>query len=344
MKPLNRVATNAGRFYETPEGDSFPSVTNILGVISKPALLNWYAKMEREMVVEAAADLFEDVPTAPKMSRIAFIASLVKRIGITKAAVKEVQKAGEIGSQAHALIEWNLRRELGQVVGEQPRVTEKALWAFGSWEKWRQTVELEPIYIEQAVYSKRHQFAGTLDLVARLNLKDEHRDYGRVIAVIDWKTGKAIYPEAKLQNAAYSWAYCEMGHAETPPPGLILRLPKIETDPDFEALIVHDPEIPQLFEAFLAARDLWLWQQKAEAARRKPTPVKSTQEVAALSDRSGELPLGGLKTLPPRVTPSKLSPEEAARMAAARDRLAERRAKLKAQAEEIAKAEEAFGS
>jgi hypothetical protein len=324
MKPLNRVATNAGRFYQIPDSDEmFPSVTNILSVISKPALMNWYAKMEREMVVEAAADLFEDAPSDPKMSRVAFIASLLKRIGVTKAAVKEVQKAGEIGSQAHALIEWNLRKELGQVVDEQPRVTERAAWAFGSWEKWRQTVDLEPIYIEQAVYSRKHRFAGTLDLVARLNLKDGTRDYGRVIAVIDWKTGKAIYPEAKLQNAAYSWAYCEMGHADYPPPGLILRLPKIETDPDFEALIVHDPEIAGLFDAFIAAKDLWTWQQSAEGGRKPATAATKTQDVAALP----EVAKG--------VMPTRLGADGAAQLEA-------RREKLRKQAEEIANAEKVF--
>jgi hypothetical protein len=277
--PTQRVEVEkAGRFYKLPTGELLPSVTNILGVIGKPALLNWYAKVEREMCIEAAANLYEDAPGTPKMSRVAFVTSLQNRLGKTKAAKKELDKAAEIGTQAHALIEWNLRKSLGQEAGPEPRISDKATWAFMAWEDWRRTVNLEPLWIEQTVYNVKHGYAGTLDLVARLDLKDAVRDYGRTVAVIDWKTGKAIYPESALQNAAYAWAYHKMGHSEAVPPGLIVRLPKVDTDPNFETKIVHEIEMPELFESFLAARDLWLWQQKANE-KKAPAP-----QVAAASD------------------------------------------------------------
>lgn len=276
MRPLKRVHSDRfGRFYETPDGDRFPSVTNILGIINKPGLLNWYASTERAMVTEAAANLWEDAPIGTKMSRSAFLASLQSRLGTVKAGQKALAAAGDIGSQCHALIEWTLRSDMKQLVGPAPRISDPAMWAFMAWEDWRRTVNLEPLWIEQNVYSKRHQFAGTLDLVATLDLKDKYREYGRVLAVIDWKTGKAIYAESKLQSVAYSFAYAEMGHAEEPPPGLIVRLPKTEKDPAFETVIVHQDEHPELMRAFISARNLWNWTHKEELAR-KPEPVRAT--------------------------------------------------------------------
>lgn len=254
----------SSRFYETPDGLLYPSVTNILGCIGKPALINWAAKTEREMVVEAAANLWEDVPlVGKKMSRPAYIATLTERIGKTKAHQKELAKAGEIGSQAHALIEWNLRKELGQTVGPEPRIADKALWAFMAYEDWRKKSGLKPLAIEQTVWSTTHRYAGTMDVFGEVLIEP----HGTCVAVLDWKTGKGIYDEALLQNAAYVQALIEMGHAKPPVYGVIVRLPKVETDPDFEVLPIAAHEQPALFDAFLAVKRLWGWLQVREEAR-----------------------------------------------------------------------------
>jgi hypothetical protein len=261
MATANRVSRDDGwgrstRFYETPDGNRLPSVTSILGVIAKPALINWAAKREREMVIAAAADLFEDLPIGPKMSRTAYLSTLDKRIGNTKAHTKELEKAGDIGTQAHAKIEWTLRKELKLVVGEEPRLSEAAEWAFMAWEDWRKASNLVPLHIEQTVWSSRMGYAGTMDLHCEIDLPTGGR--GRVVA--DWKTGKGIYGEALLQNAAYVEAMIEMGHAERPTHGLIVRLPKVQTDPEFEVKFIPATDHPALLKAFLNALELWRWQ------------------------------------------------------------------------------------
>jgi hypothetical protein len=58
-------------------------------------------------------------------------------------------------------------------------------------------VNLEPLAIERTVYCLECGYAGTLDLYARVK---------GVLTVLDWKSGKAIYPEAFLQNLAYRHA------------------------------------------------------------------------------------------------------------------------------------------
>ena len=121
------------------------------------------------------------------------------------------------------------------------------MWAFMAWEDWRRSVKLKPIAVEQVIYNEKHGYAGTLDLLA---------DVDGVLTVVDWKTGKAVYPEAHLQNEAYRQAIREMGHGD-PRPGLIVRLPKVETDPQFEAVVAL-AEGP-CFDKFLNAMQLWTW-------------------------------------------------------------------------------------
>lgn len=258
-----RSHTKQGRFYEI-DGHCYPSVTTILQAINKPALVSWAAKEERLMTIQAAADLYGDIHGTPQMSRPTYITTLDARIGKVKAHQKLLAKASEIGTQAHALIEWNLRKQLGQVVGPEPKIGEKALWAFMAFEDWSKSVDLTPILIEQVVYSHTHQFAGTLDLLAAVN---------NIITVVDFKTGKSVYGEACLQNASYQAALAEMGHQRAEA-GLILRLPKVETDPTFEAVPV--PPADTLFPVFLHVKRVWEWwieEEKASRARWEATQM-----------------------------------------------------------------------
>lgn len=248
-----RKQTKAGRFYDIPEIGLLPSVTNILGVINKPALMNWAAKVERELVVSTAADLYEDIKGTPQMSRPAYLLTLGNRLGKAKASQKELARASEIGTMAHNLIEWTLKGELCLDAGPAPRIVDAAQWAFMAWEDWRKSVNMKPIRVEQVIWSERYGYAGTLDLLAEINGK---------LSVVDWKTGKAVYTEAHLQNAAYRQAVREMGHGN-PVKGYIVRLPKVETDPQFEVVEAEDEDAS--FDVFRAAKELWKWAQAKEA-------------------------------------------------------------------------------
>jgi hypothetical protein len=259
-KPVRKDGPS-GRFYEV-EGLTLPSVTHILNVLSKPALINWAANQERAACTDAAADLYLDLCKTPPMSRASFLATLSGRIGKQKAHRKELEKAGEIGSQVHGLIEWNLRQTLGQKVGPEPKVVDDAQWAFMAFQDWANSVNLKPIFIEQTVFSKTHGYAGTMDLLAEVN---------GVTALVDFKSGKAIYAEAYLQNVAYQVALGEMGHTVAVD-GLIVRLPKVQTDPVFEVGKV--PPVSELFPTFLAVKQVWAWWFAQEEAYRQKRKAK----------------------------------------------------------------------
>jgi hypothetical protein len=250
---MKRTSTHRGRFY-TEDGRKYPSVTTILSCISKPALVAWSANVEREMVITEAARFYEELATGPIMVPIStsgFATQLEQRVGKARAGQKALEKAGDIGSQAHQMIEWTLRASMCQDAGPAPQIGPEARIAYAAWMDWKDSVRLKPISVESVVYSHKYQYAGTMDyLCAEIN---------GVETLCDWKTGKRVYYEAHLQNAAYRVAIREMGIAD-PQAGLILRLPKNDKEPGFEAVPAWDEQ--ECFEAFLAARKLWESLQK----------------------------------------------------------------------------------
>jgi hypothetical protein len=262
--PTRRHESNrfgdSSRFYEVG-ADSYPSVTTILSVLGKPALIQWAATQERDLVVEAACDIYGDLPTdAPRMMRAVYEQSLRSRLGKVRAFTKQKDKAAEIGSQAHELIEWTMKKEVDAHVGKMPEACEAAMVAFSRYEDWRRANDLHPLMIEKTVYSETYRYAGTADWIGTITVPDGQR----CLVLGDWKTGKAVYAEALLQNAAYVAAAREMGHEVDC--GCVVRLPKRLGDPGFQVRWVTGPEIDELFPVFLSVKGVWEWKRRHEAA------------------------------------------------------------------------------
>lgn len=240
-KPWDR-----SRFY-TIEGQQLPSVTTILDIIAKPGLAPWYAKQERQYFETAMLDVLSRPGARDPEYVLAAVAEAVSGI---KAGHREKQKAATIGAAVHAGIEWALRTRFGEDAGPEPCLPEAAAWAVESWKDWTKSVDLEPLAIERTVYCLECGYAGTLDLYARVR---------GVLTVLDWKSGKAIYSEAFLQNVAYRHAATRGGLPSEQ--GLIVRLPKQMDDPAWEVMTVPDT---LGFEDFLAALRLWRWQRQMD--------------------------------------------------------------------------------
>ena len=255
--------TKAGRFYKLEDGTRLPSVTTILQSVGKPQLIAWAAKEERTMVIAEAGKLHGELqkPVSP----LAFAGMLESRLGVEKAHSKILTKAGDIGTEIHKLVDWTLRSQLVSGVGPRPTVSDTANIAFGAFEKWMGEVKLKPILIEQKIWSTTYGYAGTMDLFAEVNGE---------LALVDFKSGKAVYGEAHLQVAAYMHALREMGHGE-PAKGYIVRLPKNVADPQAE-MVEADPFLDS-FSTFLAVKRLWEWQfakeEKRQAGIEKANPL-----------------------------------------------------------------------
>ena len=261
------------RFYEIG-GHRLPSVTTVLDVIAKPALGPWYAREERRYFEAAMLEVLSKPGARDPEYVLAAVAEAVTGV---KAADRERQKAAVVGTAVHAGIEWHLRRMLGDDPGREPRLPDAAAWAVEGWKDWAASVRLEPLAIERTVYCLRCGYAGTLDLYARVK---------GVATVLDWKSGRAIYPEAFLQNLAYRHAAAGLGLRADQ--GLIVRLPKLVDDPAWEVMLVPDT---LRLDDFLAALRLWRWQRQMEG-RQLPGPVAIGPDQARHEQEAGPVHAG----------------------------------------------------
>lgn len=258
-----RRKTAYGRFYDIPvrPDDPFESITNILNILNKPAIGPWMAKEERKMCIALAYRLFTQSISATDEG--VFSKLFEAELGKQKAGIKLLLAAAEIGTGTHSLIEYWARVQLGWPVGPRPTVGDKSEWGFMAFEDWAKAHSFIPQLAEMVVYSLTHHYAGTLDLFGLVD---------GVPTLVDIKTGRAVYAESKLQCSAYVTAMREMGLGN-PERAIVLRLPKVETDPEFEAVEITD--IDKHFKAFLSAQQLWRWNYEQEQEYRA-----KTEEVA----------------------------------------------------------------
>ena len=265
-KPVQQT-TRDGRFYVLEDGTRLPSVTTVLSSIGKPALVTWAANLERELVMEAAADLNEDMKALTAMSRPSYLSTLGRRLGDIKAHHRESEKACDIGSAAHAAVEHTLKTALGLTVSPAPRLGPEAACAYAAFQAWAKEHDVRPIRVEDRVWSRRYGYAGTTDLLAEVD---------GVLTLVDFKTSKAIYAESTLQVAAYVKALEEMGH-ERAARGMIVRIPKT-ADSTFEVLEV--PDLDAAFGVFLHVVELFTWWHAEDLKSKAAWQARRSQAVA----------------------------------------------------------------
>lgn len=276
-KPFN--VKGKGRHYKSPEtGQNLPSVTNILDCYPKQhALVHWAANRQKAMDVQAAYELQLRINSGA----IAFATAesykqhLDEYIGRQRAHIKELEKAGEIGSQIHKAIECDMKEILGVPHEPKQELEGAALWAYMAFEDWWKECEIKPIESEIFLFNDEHGYAGTTDLIAEVTINEallkkvgpKFRSTklvssvgAQVVTVIDFKSGKGVYADHLLQLAAYIEAAkrCwDRSLSEIDAWGMIVRLPKTEDDPEFEVRLLHPDDVPQKFETFLAVKKIW---------------------------------------------------------------------------------------
>ena len=219
-------------------GSYVPSVTAITGVIGKGnGLLQWGANQAtyylRKQLEQAREEEWGELIRQDTLWNEARFAHR-----------KIKQEAADIGTQAHKWIEGFLRGEQ-----QPPPAKEEAKSCCEAAVRWLAENKPTTLAQERKVYSVRHRYAGTLDKVAVIH---------GVRCVLDWKTGKAIYPEHRLQTAAYAQAYEEETGTKIYCRWLI-RLGK--EDGQFQPVKLTEG-LEDDFRAFLAAKELWKWKQR----------------------------------------------------------------------------------
>jgi hypothetical protein len=102
---------------------------------------------------------------------------------------------------------------------EQIDLAENCFLSYLSWEK---NHALKPIALETPLVSELHRYGGTADFYGLID---------GVPSLLDFKTGKAIYPEHFIQLAGYAPLLIENRLAEGPIEAFrVLNIPRGETE------------------------------------------------------------------------------------------------------------------
>jgi hypothetical protein len=240
----------AGRFY-TIDGRRYPSVTSILNVLNKPQLMSWATRITRDYI---------------KKELFAFRrAGSLKELDLDQILAKSATEHNRVRDVAadHGIA---IHSAISSYVSNKNYVAhnDPVIIAFREWQEASQFV---PIASERLVFSREHGYAGTADLICTLN--------GR-LALLDIKTGRGLYPEYKLQLAAYAVAWGEIsGHF----PEVCMNLHVQSNSAITEANCFTATELFPLFQTFLAAKRLFEWQSEQPAVQRRS--ANKVQKVAA---------------------------------------------------------------
>lgn len=185
---IRRIRCGAtGHRYEIDKAKVMGVTTALDLAVAKPALLRWAAKTTAE---EALLVL-----NHPERSRwetkngIGSDKDLVEFLA--GAHVRQRNAAATRGTRVHKYAEKLVKGEEVEVPDELLGHVQACARFFDEW-------KIVPLLQEKTVGSYRWGYAGTFDLIAEIP------DGRRILW--DYKTGKYIYPEVRLQLAAYRYA------------------------------------------------------------------------------------------------------------------------------------------
>jgi len=190
--------------YRTADGKMVPGVTTIIGRFKDSGGLLWWA--------------YEQGKSAQR--------------GEISSLYDKRDEAADAGTIAHELIEMHL-------IGVSRKITCDIEWVINkfrcseavAWQalqgyqnalNWLQTTNIEIIETEVSLVSDKYKFGGTLDAIAYHN---------KQLAIGDFKTSNAVYPDYLIQLAAYKHLW-ESSHPDDPITGgfHLLRFAKETAD------------------------------------------------------------------------------------------------------------------
>lgn len=172
-----------GRHYEHPDtGEFVPSVTNAIGVLDKPALPRWSAKMVaqaawkmRHSLVEMGEDECIDV--------------------LKGSPWRKSTRAADRGTSIHDYLDTYAAKGADAAEALTEDMTREAKDYLPAARSFLTEWSPEFVHNEFTVFGEG--YAGTGDFIARM---------GGTLVLGDYKTSKAIYPEVALQLAALRYA------------------------------------------------------------------------------------------------------------------------------------------
>lgn len=238
FNPVRHTYTivNRGRRYKAP------SVTRITSILDKPALIPW--------AINSTLEVCKGAINAGTEYSESYLEQVWKAAKGASGDLK--REAADRGKAKHKEIEELVASGQGSPEG---------IASFAGLAAER------VVSVERRIYSRRFRYSGTLDCLAVVRQGDD-----RKLVLIDWKTSKSIYPEFRLQTAAYVHAY-EEEHPDQKIEGRYLV--RIGEDGSIEPHYYPRSTLRKDFQAFLGALALYHRVQTIEKENRKLLKTKT---------------------------------------------------------------------
>lgn len=202
---------NIAKHIHTLNGKPLTGVTTVLGVIAKPALIQWSSNENSKYVLENADRYFDSKTGKFNWNELCTVVDEAKT-----AHKRKKEDAGAKGTDVHAQIELIITEALqntsGQIEiyrGENVQVAHFVRWAMDNKVKFLSS--------EDHIYSKEWFVGGICDFLCEIDGE---------LWLGDIKTSTGIYPEHFFQTAAYQKMYEEMGLQQNFKGNIILNLRK----------------------------------------------------------------------------------------------------------------------
>lgn len=146
-----------------PDGDTWPSVTQIISVIAKPQLMAWYAKVGTEEV---------------------------KRV---------LDSTGDIGTQVHD----EIFRRFSNTQPTTSISNDASEMVSSFWESFVEPFKVTHIELEKKVVNTEHRYHGTFDGLIECTGLIKGIGYQKGPILVDWKTSSGIYDTMGIQLGGY---------------------------------------------------------------------------------------------------------------------------------------------
>ncbi|HEY6766606.1 MAG TPA: hypothetical protein VI386_17745 [Candidatus Sulfotelmatobacter sp.] len=262
-----------------------PSVTGIISQKNKPALVGWAAKQSLKYVAKKLAE-YESAQGAPPFN--VDTSEIHQWIAEAEDAWRELDNSTTIGTIAHRFAYEELRFRAGLTKLKpklpieidpvlMPDFTPEMVDAVNSSARaalqWFDTHHIEPILLERPLWSCSEGYVGTPDGIAKIDGE---------LAIFDFKSSKALFPEVRLQLAALQNMYQEEFPNQVIKTRWAVNIPK--TGGDVQTGTYGLDEYSEDLEAFRACLALYHFTRKTDPYA-KGAPVTVLGQFDALVAR-----------------------------------------------------------
>jgi len=227
---VDKVRGKTRHFYDVG-GVRYGGVTGVLGIINKPALVNWAARQAADHIAKAIRlSIGSNIVITDEWIKVVLDAA--------KKRPEELKtEAADKGTLIHKRIDQDI------LCGPVDPLTPELAPAYEAFQKWVKESQIRFLMGDTKVASIEFGYGGSLDALGQI---------GDDLVLLDWKTSSGIWPEYALQVAAYAQAFKET-YGETIDKAYIVRFSK-KLPVEFEVKEIKS--LDDSFEAFLAAKKL----------------------------------------------------------------------------------------